>query len=70
MEELGEGMKGLKWMETLEEDQRCQLTWIPGSLHRLSHQPQCMNGLVMTFSTYVAEDCLVWLQWERMCLML
>ena len=40
MEELEEGLKGLKGMGTPQEDQQSQLTWTPGSSQRLSHQPK------------------------------
>jgi hypothetical protein len=33
-------------METPQEDQEWQLTWIPGSSQRLSHQPKSIPGLV------------------------
>jgi hypothetical protein len=32
MEELGEELKDLKGMATLQEGQQCQLTWIPREL--------------------------------------
>lgn len=44
-EELGEKLKALKEMATTQEDQQGQLSWTPGSSHRLSHQPKSMHGL-------------------------
>jgi hypothetical protein len=40
MEELEEGLKTMKVIETVQEDQQCQLNWNPGSYYRLSHQPK------------------------------
>ena len=45
MEELEEGLKGLKGMGTPQEDQQSQLTWTPGSSQRLSHQTKSIQGL-------------------------
>ena len=51
-----------------EEEQRCRLTQTPQSSQRLSHQPKIIHGAGP--GTGVAEDCLVWPQWERMGLIL
>jgi hypothetical protein len=45
-EELGEGLKALKEMATLEEDQECQLTYTPGTSQNLSYQSKSIQGLV------------------------
>jgi hypothetical protein len=58
VEELGVGLNGLKGMATPEEEQQCQLIWIPGSSQSLSHQPKSILGWSKVTSTYVAEDCL------------
>ena len=62
---LGEELKTLKEMATLQEDQQCQLTWTPESSQRQSHQPKSICGLAEAPGTYVADVCLVWPQWER-----
>jgi hypothetical protein len=46
MEELEEGLKEQKGMATPKEDQQYQLTWMPGSSPRLSHQPKSIHRLV------------------------
>jgi len=70
MEELGEGLKELKGMATPPEEQQYQLTQTPQSSQRLSHQPESIHRLPVAPDTHVAEDCLVWPQWERMGLIL
>ena len=70
MEELGEGLKELKGMTTPKKDQQFQLTWTLGSSQRLSHQPKSMKGWLEAPRIYVGEDFLVWLQMERMSLIL
>jgi hypothetical protein len=65
MAELGEGLKELKVMETLQEDQQCKLTWIPGNSQRLEPPiKEHIGAGLRTSGTYVAEDCLVWPQGE------
>jgi hypothetical protein len=66
-EVLEEGLKALKMIAILQEDQLCQLTWTPGSSQKLSYQ---LKSWSQTLGTYAAEGCLVWPQWERMCLIL
>jgi hypothetical protein len=69
MKELGEELKVLQEMATLQEDQRCQLIWNPGTNQRQSHQPKGMQGLV-SGPQQIAEGYLVWPLLERMCLFL
>ena len=37
---------------------------IPQSFQGLSHQPNNLYGPVHDSTTYVAENCLIWYQWE------
>jgi hypothetical protein len=54
------GLKEMNWMETPQEDQQCQLTQTLGA-KRLSHHQGAY-----TDCSYVGEDCLVWLHWDKM----
>jgi hypothetical protein len=71
MEVLGEGLKEPKEIcnpigrrtELHNTDPSQRLSHQPKSIHRLVHAPPLPPP-----PTYLAEDCLVWLQWERMCL--
>jgi hypothetical protein len=53
-----------KGMVTPYEAQQCQLTLT----QRLNHQPKSIHVLLHISWHIVAEDCVVWLQWERICL--
>ena len=55
----------LKGRATPQEDQQSQLTQTPGSSQRLSQQPGSKHRLVQDTGTYIAEDCLVWPQWQK-----
>jgi hypothetical protein len=37
---------------------------IPQSSQGLNHEPKSIHGLIHGSTTYVAEDCLMWHQWE------
>ena len=65
MVKLGEGWKKLKGRATPQEDQQYQLTQTPGSSQRLNHQSEACTGWSKAPGTYVAEDCLIWPQWEK-----
>jgi hypothetical protein len=68
MEELGEGLKELKGIATPYEEQQYQLTRkLPGT--KSPTKEHTWAGLWLP-ATYVAEDCLIWPQWEGMCLFL
>lgn len=43
---------------TPQEDQQPQLTWMPGSVRRLSYKPKNIHGLVQSHGTYTAYPCL------------
>ena len=52
-------------------EEEYQLTQTPQRFQRLSHQPKSIYiSWSITPSIYVAENCLVWPQWEKMCLIL
>ena len=55
MEELVEGLKALKGIRTLQEEEETQLTWTPGSSQRLSHQPKNIHGLDRVPRRYAAD---------------
>jgi hypothetical protein len=56
---LGDGLKKLKDRVTPEENQQFQLSQIPGSSQRLSHQPGRYMDQSETPDAYIAEDCIV-----------
>jgi hypothetical protein len=45
MVELGEELKALKGIETLQEDQKGQQIWTLGSSQRLNYQSERIQGL-------------------------
>jgi hypothetical protein len=66
VEELKEELKELKKMTIPFEEQQYPLTQTPQSSQSPSHQPKTVLVWSMAHCTYVAADCLVWHQWERM----
>ena len=59
MEELGEGLRGLKGIGTPQEDQKSQLTWTLRGSQRLNHQPKSEHGLDLG-SLCGGSRCAVW----------
>ena len=58
MEELGERLKELKGLATPQEEQQYQPTRSPQISQRVH-----MKG-PMALATHIAEDYLIWYQWE------
>lgn len=56
MEELREGLRAPKEIETLQEDHQSQLTWTVGGSHGLNHQPKSEHRLNLGPCTYVVDE--------------
>jgi hypothetical protein len=68
MEELREELKELKGCQLQRNDN--SLNYLDPSEHPETKPPTKEYTWSMALCTYVAEDCLVWPQWERICLIL
>ena len=64
MEELGEGLKELKGFATPQEEQQYQPTRPPELLRTKPPTKEYIWGGPMAPAAYVAEDGLVWYQWQ------
>ena len=62
-------MKKLKGRATPKEDQQSRLR-DPRELLETKPPTRSIHGLVHGPGTYLAENCLIWLQWEKMRLIL